>query len=122
MPVQRTEAFSYSMISFLSEDSEDSIVGDIDTEISDNRETPCEERSPAEERRRKRHSMTDCESSETSSHCEQRCLGSHSGTDQLSTMAEYALSESDDSVDGMPSTKRRKVLKELCTGVRTTFE
>ncbi|KAF4756586.1 hypothetical protein FOZ62_025884, partial [Perkinsus olseni] len=40
----------------------------------------------------------------------------------MSTVAEYAVSESSESADGMPSMKRRKVLEELCAGVRTTFD
>ncbi|KAF4730266.1 hypothetical protein FOZ63_001507, partial [Perkinsus olseni] len=67
--------------------------------------TPCGKES-FEGRRRKHDSVTDC--------------GSHA--DQMSTVAEYAVSESSESADGMPSMKRRKVLEELCAGVRTTFE
>ncbi|KAF4705683.1 hypothetical protein FOZ62_012923 [Perkinsus olseni] len=108
MPVQRTEGFTYSRVSSLSDDSEDSIVAhaeDPETGTSISGETPCGGESP-EGRRRKHDSVTDC--------------GSH--TDQMSTAAEYAVSESSESADGMPSMKRRKVLEELCAGVRTTFE
>ncbi|KAF4671237.1 hypothetical protein FOL46_000403, partial [Perkinsus olseni] len=108
MPVQRTEGFTYSRVSSLSDDSEDSIVAhaeDIEAGTSISGETPCGKES-FEGRRRKHDSVTDC--------------GSH--TDQMSTAAEYAVSESSESADGMPSMKRRKVLEELCAGVRTTFK
>ncbi|KAF4666376.1 hypothetical protein FOL47_004112, partial [Perkinsus chesapeaki] len=108
MPVQHTEPFTYSRVSALDEEYEESIDHDDDIdsciELAEASEDGSEQKT--EDRRRKHESMS----------------GRASDVEQWSLIAEYAASDSADSADCGPSVKRRKVVEELCAGARTIFE